>query len=199
MKPSMPFSFKFLISFIFFLLFNLRTITFSYLIFMISSTQTENYYKWVYLSMSNRYLDKYIKAVFTECSHSLQAYNYGTSVYQRLFLSFPILILSLSFSLSLSLTVSLFLSPTHSPIYLSLILSSSLSLSLPLLSLFLSLRFFPPFLSFHLRLFNLSHDYSPSSLSPPDYNRCTNLLCFLCTECTMTIDRESTDLFTKNL
>ena len=89
----------------------------------------------------------------TDCSHSWQAYNFGTSVFQGHFLSFPILILSSSFSLShsslslsLSLTVSLFLSPTHSPIYLSLslILSSSLSLSLtpPSLSLLLSPLFF---------------------------------------------------------
>ena len=38
----------------------------------------------------------------TECSHSLQAQNFGTSVFQGLFLSFPILILSSSFSLSAS-------------------------------------------------------------------------------------------------
>ena len=88
-------------------------------------------------------------------------------------------------SLSLSLTVSLFLSPTHSPIYLSLILSSSLSL--PFLSLSFSLSpSFPHFLSFHLRLFNLFNDHSPSHLSPPYYNRFNNSFCFLCTECTVT-------------
>ena len=48
---------------------------------------------------------------------------------------------------SLSLFYRLPLSLTHSQphLSLSLILSSSLSLSIPLLSLFLSLRFFPPF------------------------------------------------------
>ena len=86
------------------------------------------------------------KILSTECSHSLQAYNFGTSFFQGLFLSFPILILSSSFSRSLSLTVSLFLSPTHSPIYLSLSYSLHLSLSnssfsfSPLLSPF---SFFP--------------------------------------------------------
>ena len=49
----------------------------------------------------------------------------------------------------------------------TLLVFLSLSLSLPPLSLFLSLRFFPPFLSFHLRLFNLFNDHSPSPLSPP--------------------------------
>ena len=34
-------------------------------------------------------------------------------------------------------------------------------------------------------LFNLFNDHSPSPLSPPDYNRCTNSLCFLCTESTV--------------
>ena len=74
------------------------------------------------------------------------------SVFQGLFLSFPILILSSSFSLSftppslslsLSLTVSLFLSPTHSPIYISLSYSPHLSLSL-------SLSLTPPSLSLSL-------------------------------------------------
>ena len=111
-----------------------------------------------------------------------------------LFLSFPILILSLSlslslshspFSVSLSFSVSLFLSTNHSSLFL--ILSSSLSLSLPLLSLSLCLSpLLSPFLSFHLRLFNLFDDHSPSPLSPRDYYRCTNSLCFLCTELTVT-------------
>ena len=34
-------------------------------------------------------------------------------------------------------------------------------------------------------LFNLFNDHSPSPLSPPDYNRCTNLLYFLCTKRTV--------------
>ena len=58
-------------------------------------------------------------------------YSHTLLVPLSLFLSLPLL------SLSLSLSVSLLLS-NSSPIYLSL-----------------SLSFFPPFLSFHLRLFNL--------------------------------------------
>ena len=100
------------------------------------------------------------------------------------FLSLPLTPLALS--LSLSLIVSLFLSPTHSPIYISLSYSINLSISHSPFSLSFSLSAsFPPFLSFHLRLFNLFNDHSPSSLSPPDYNRCTNLLYFVCTERTV--------------
>ena len=69
-------------------------------------------------------------------------------------------------------------------LFFSLSYSPHLSLSLPLLSLSAS---FPPFLSFHLRLFNLYNDHSPSSLSPSDYNRCTNLLCFLGMERTVVL------------
>ena len=71
----------------------------------------------------------------TQSVHILwKAYNFGTSVFWGLFLSFPILILSSSFSLSLT--------------------PPSLSTS------------FPPFLSFHLRLFNLFNDHLPSSFHP---------------------------------
>ena len=120
----------------------------------------------------------------------------------------------LSFSLSLSLFNSLPLSLTHSLPHLSLYLSHTLlitlSLSLPLLSLFLSLRFFPPFslfpfktiqpftftasflpfLSFQLRLFNFFNDHSPSPLSTPVYNKCTNISCFLCTEPTVIVSQQ---------
>ena len=60
-------------------------------------------------------------------------------------------------SLYLSFSVSLLLSPTNSPIYLYLSSPPHLSLS----------PSFPPFLYFHLRLFNLFYDHSPSLLSPP--------------------------------
>ena len=60
---------------------------------------------------------------------------------------------------STSVFLGLFLPYSH-----TLLVFLYLSLSIPLLSL----RFFPPFLSFHLRLFNLFNDNSPSPLSPPD-------------------------------
>ena len=61
-------------------------------------------------------------------------YNFGHLFHSPFFLSL---------SLSLSFSVSLLLSPTNSPIYLSHTLLIPLSPS------------FPPFLSFHLRLFDL--------------------------------------------
>ena len=100
---------------------------------------------------------RYVKhRVHIHCRHTILAHLF----FQELFLSFPILILSLSFSLSLSLPLSLTHSLPH--LSLSLILSSSLSLTPPSLS-----ASFSPFLSFHLRLFNLFNDHSPSPISPP--------------------------------
>ena len=97
---------------------------------------------------------------------------------------------------SLSISLSLFQSPSFShpltPPYIYLSYPPHLSLSHSPFSLSFSLfASFPPFLSFHLRLFNPFNDHSPSPFSPPftplppDYNRCTNLLCFLCTERTV--------------
>ena len=91
----------------------------------------------------------------TECSHSICRHTILAHLFFRDF-SFPSLF-------SYSPRLSLFLS--HFPF--------SLSAS------------FPPFLAFHLRLFNLFNDHSPSPLSSPDFNRCTNSLSFLCTERTV--------------
>ena len=133
-----------------------------------------------------------LRHLLTECSHSLKVYNFGTSGFQGLFLSFPILILSSSLSLSLtppSLSLSLILY-FQSPSFSLPLTPPSISLSLSLTHSPFSLSFslsasFPPLLSFHLRLFNLFDEHSPSPLSSRDYYRCTNSLCFLCTERTV--------------
>ena len=95
------------------------------------------------------------------------------------------LLVFLSVSLSLFDSLPLF-SSTRSPICLSLSCSPHLSPSLPILSLSTS---FPPFLSFHLTLFNPFNNQSPSPLPPPfpppDFNRCATSLCFLCSELTV--------------
>ena len=86
------------------------------------------------------------QSVHIHCRHIILAHLFFRDF------SLPSLFL---YSLSLSLFSSLPLSLTHSLPHLSLspILSSSLSLSLPLLSLFLSLHFFPPFSFFLFKTF----------------------------------------------